>query len=843
MSQSAQDIEAVYERAARAELDKSYDKAFQLYIQAAQAYLQRARTVADERDRGKCKTAAGKCLERAERIKAVKKDLAPVIRNPFAHEEQAYILEKSSVVHDLRFPIHNEHNSADRNSSDLDAQPPTPQTDVVWKTPHGIFPSISLASPSLLPHEIMQNVITDCSVCTSIAVCLQHHRRFSSKVGLSGMRPADERGYPQLSENGRYTFRFFFNGAYRNIHLNDHLPFHPDGTPIFVTTSPKFDLWPSLLEKSYMKLMGGYDFPGSNSSVDIHCFTGWIPEHIEIRSASFESEKTWSRMIENYTSGKCILTLGTGRREPSYLFVGDMQLLPTHSYAVIDVREDDEGRWMRVLNPWHSSSPPPRVSSGDDDSIERGLRDMNISSGNRIADISWTDICSVFDGIYVNWDPQLFAHDLSFHGLWRPKSEKTKSRSVHSYMRLNVESAKAGDEVWVLLTRHIVDKSRQEEYIAIHVQPEETGAQNGDSLGRQLKGVYTSSTHALARYVIPEVMNCLAIVASYEGDYEDVAFTIQVFSNLGISWIMSFPEAVFTHKVCPLPPNTSIPTTTMLVLSNKIIFLQVDGLLTSKNAGGNCTYPTFMHNPQYRLRVHPDKKASPANDSRGVRSVVRAVAEGARDVPLNVSVVWSRGERTYDLSQGDVLASSGAYSFGIAHTSASLLPGEYNVILSTFEPGQRGPFSLQFTSSTRVDVEPIPSEGAGMFCKSVRGAWEINSARGAPAFGLYTENPTYEIDVKAATQLKVRLQLTKPLSSIALNATIFTSSENHTLGRQIATSGPYTDTISGAATPLVSVTPGKYLLVVSTYDPGIKVSFMISVFTKTSDVQVALLRR
>ena len=49
--------------------------------------------------------------------------------------------------------------------------------------------------------------------------------------------------------------------------------------------------------------------------------------------------------------------------------------------------------------------------------------------------------------------------------------------------------------------------------------------------------------------------------------------------------------------------------------------------------------------------------------------------------------------------------------------------GDFTLAVSAFSPTHRGAFSLLVRSSRRVEVEPIPQEGAGMFAKTVRGEW------------------------------------------------------------------------------------------------------------------------
>ncbi|KAL0955704.1 hypothetical protein HGRIS_001924 [Hohenbuehelia grisea] len=839
MSRSPQaEAEAIKSKAANAELSGNYDSAFTLYIKAAESFIHLSRSTSEGQAlKNRSKENARTCMGRAEKIKAyVSKaqssspvsagviedvvgkaadlSLTPVAVDHFSPHEQYLVLSRGSRVNGLTFPSWNEP----QQHSDMFTQQPALSAEQlavspVWRSAHVPSPSANGTSPvaqssrSLAPQDIIQHIVTDCSVCASISVCLEHRRRFNSDLARSCLHKRDSNGMsPRLptsdSSEGLYFLRLYFNGTWRQVAIDDKLPYHPElGTPMCMSTAHQGQInehiWPSLLEKGYMKLMGGYDFPGSNSSIDLNAITGWIPEHIEIKSSNFEREKTWERITTGFNKGQCLLTLGTGISDK--IAWHDVELLPSHSYAVIDVRETEEDRWLTVLDSWLPSSE----RDGSQDS-------------SRILNIPWTDVLNVFDGIYASWDPNLWSQSLTFHGMWNRRNQSSPSGTHHLQLSYDLTGTDSSDEeVWVLLTRHLNDTHRSGEYISLKVQFEDNIATNkkgsADLTKVAVKSTYTNSTHVLVRTRTPTSSSSgrLSIVALYDGEAPDAGFTITAYANSErLSWIQNPVHLPFPYRK--------------------------EGQWTSKNAGGNCNHPTFMLNPQYHLTIHPPKVPT----SGGKANIV-LLMQSSKDIPINMTVVWSQGERIAEVTHSEVACTTGAYTYGLARLATELAVGSYTVILSPFEPSCIGPFSLDIECSNRCDLKLIPQEGAGMYGKPVRSAWTDATAAGSPSFKRYSSNPIFELVVPTTSQILVRLQLTRPSVCIPVNLTIFPASHGRaTLERHIATSGAYNDAVSGVVTPQVTLKAGKYWIIPSTYNAGIKVGFNLIVYSSVRGITV-----
>ncbi|KAH9889397.1 hypothetical protein C8Q73DRAFT_653542, partial [Cubamyces lactineus] len=778
-----------YSKAANAELAKDYDRAFRHYVKSAEHFLLLSRQATDDRLRTLYRTQAAKALERAEKIKAIKQDVRPAVKNPFSSGEQLYVLQKSSLVNQGFFPL---WDSSDRPSPPSEQPPLSVEQQkygATWRRPKDGQYRVCSDSSVLAPQDVAQHIVSDCSVCGAVAVCIDHHRRFGSKLITDSLYPQDARGVPYRSNTGQYEFRTLYNGAHRRVSFDDQMPTHPDGTLMCMSAGGNGQLWPSLVEKAYMKLAGGYDFIGSDSSTDLHALAGWIPEHIDVKR-QFQAEKTWQRLSMGYQAGDCVLTLGTGERVPSSNV--PISLLPVHCYAVIGVSEEDYRR-LTIFDPWVRS-----VDGNSGDKV----------NANRVIEISWEEVCNLFDGIYLSWSPRIFEHQLSFHGIWKRESTKGTDTAAHFRVQVQLESVSGSQErqsVWLQLTRHIRSHRSGAEYISLSAQNSMgLGANSVCGVLNTIQGQYTNVPHVLVR----TTHGPLTLIASYEGERDDVGFTLTAYSNVKLSWMHSLAN----------PPYAK----------------EIEGAFTHKSAGGNHTYPTYYLNPQYFLRVHP---RTTQRGSRDAKADLFISLSGDRQIPMNVTLAWSQGERINELGHNDLALSSGPYSYGYALASGRYPAGDYTLVVSAFEPRHIGKFDLRVESSEKFEITPILREGAGMFSQTLKGQWYANAA-GGPSFGNYPANPTYELHVPSLSQLQFRLQLTKPSPAASLNLTIFNAETTSVSGTHLATSGPYSDAISGVVIQQTTFQPGRYLLVPSTYNPGILTDFVLIVYSTVSGVRV-----
>jgi hypothetical protein len=120
---------------------------------------------------------------------------------------------------------------------------------------------------SVNPYSIRQKYVTDCSFIASLCICAAFEKRFRKRLITSIIYPQDSDGIPMHNPEGKYMVKLWLNGVARQVIVDDRLPIDRHSNLLCSHTTGnrnQMELWVSIIEKAYMKLCGGYDFPGSN---------------------------------------------------------------------------------------------------------------------------------------------------------------------------------------------------------------------------------------------------------------------------------------------------------------------------------------------------------------------------------------------------------------------------------------------------------------------------------------------------------------------------------------------------------------------------------------------------
>ncbi|KAI9016376.1 hypothetical protein CLU79DRAFT_763565 [Phycomyces nitens] len=662
--------------------------------------------------------------------------------------------------------------------------------------------------------NIIQDIVTDCSFVASLCVAAAYEQRFNKQLITSCIYPQDSKGRPCYNPNGKYVIKLVFNGISRKVIVDDLLPLSRQNTLMCTFSADKEELWASIIEKAYMKLMGGYDFPGSNSGIDLYCLTGWIPEHLFIHDdKTFVPDKVWDRIIDGAKYGDVLVTIATGEMTEEEAM--SMGLVPTHAYAVIDIKMVQDKRFMQVKNPWSHKRWKGPYSHLDTKvwtpQLMEALNYDPVVAEQRDDGIFWIDfesVCSYFTSIHLNWNPEPFTYKWVLHSMWHEDMGPKKDVYNLGYnpqfrLKVNVPDKKPA-AVWILLSKHIMVTEENTDYITLHVY----NNTNGERVfypGEPFKeGTYVNSPHILVRFNAPPGTSDYTIVVSQHEKERSLYFTLRAYS----------PAPIQLTKV---PMRYSIEQ-------------KIRGEWTDQTAGGNASSPSFLNNPQWKITIPSPETDDPETDTTGILLML----EAPKSLAVHLMLVEG-GKRISSVSVKDILIDSGPYRHGFSYFELeNIQPGSYTVVASTFEPDLVGKFILTVASLAPVTVDSIPAEGAGMFRKIIHGEWICGyNAMGCVTHGNYSKNPRYLLDIRELTTVKIRLQAKNIEPTPSMNITLYEKHPKDTFGKEVATSGPYTNVIQGVATHdiILGQNDSGYLAVFATHEKDISGEFTAFIYS------------
>lgn len=344
-----------------------------------------------------------------------------------------------------------------------------------WRRPDEVWGVGNVDFNPQYPIDLVQEAVPNCSIVSSMCAALNREGRGHGRILSCNIFPQDANGAPVESPIGKYIVRLYFNGCFRKVEIDDRLPCTgPEDDFLHVSCQINHNLvWPALIEKAYLKVMGGYDFPGSNCGMDLLALTGWIPEHIFLETDSIDQDFLWKRMFKSWTRGDVLLTLGTGKIPHNE--AADLGLVAEHDYAVLGLKEVKGRRLVLVKNPWRNGIEWRGSSFDSEDEdyigsegsendfdapIERTPEELEMTHASEAEGTFWIefqDVVNHFRSLYLNWNPDMFPHRRDVHFSWdlsKSPSSLYSFRNHPQYCLRNIQSDR-DQPVWLLLQRHI----------------------------------------------------------------------------------------------------------------------------------------------------------------------------------------------------------------------------------------------------------------------------------------------------------------------------------------------------------------------------------------------------